>query len=423
MTYTSLKIKRRKTTLVGKQSSLFIQLIRHRRIRRISLDIWVYEDEWLPFEEKLRPTEKTGGSRSQYLSVGNERICKARHMIGLLIRQLESRGDYTVDELVVAYHERNRASTLFEYMDLLAEKLKNSGRTATCHHYRSLRNSLAAFIKTKKIQKTDLAFNELTVQLIADYEQFLLGKKLMPNTVSFYLRLLRSVWNKAAEDKLVEHHGSLFRHVNTRIEKTKKRAVSPAVLKKVIGLSDRKLKNSASLRLCVDLFLFSYYTRGMAFVDIAHLTKQNIHAGILTYTRRKTGQEMKIKILPEIQAIIDKYTNKHSDYLFPVLETLGGTDRKYESALRLQNLHLKTISKIVGAKLSTYTSRHTWASMAKTKGVPEELISEGMGHNSLETTHIYMTLLDDSIIDRINEYVTTGRISKGKWLWRNSVSW
>lgn len=159
MTYTSLKIKRRKTTLVGKQSSLFIQLIRHRRIRRISLDIWIYEDEWLPFEEKLRPTEKTG-----------------------------------------------------------------------CHHYRSLRNSLAAFIKTKKTQKTDLAFNELTGQLIADYEQFLLGKKLMPNTVSFYLRLLRSVWNKAAEDKLVEHHGSLFRHVNTRIEKTKKRAVSPAVI-------------------------------------------------------------------------------------------------------------------------------------------------------------------------------------------------
>lgn len=423
MTYTSIKIKRRKTVLKGKRTSLFIQVIRHRRTRRLPLDIWVCEEEWIPHEERLQLSEDTGDCRNPYLSKGNEEIRKIRYEIGLLARQLESRGDYTVDELVEAYYARNKAVTLFGYMDKLAEKLKDAGKTATCHHYQSLRNSMTAFFKTKNMPKSDLSFSELTGQLIADYEQYLTDRELMPNTVSFYLRVLRSIWNKAVEEKLAEKQGSLFRNVNTRIEKTKKRAVSLSVIKKIAGLNDRQLKHSASLRLCADLFLFAYYAQGMAFVDIAYLTKRNIDGGRLTYTRKKTGQRLNIKILPEMQAIIDRYADKHSDYLFPVLKIPDAPYTKYESALRLQNLHLKTIGEIVGAKLSTYIPRHTWASMAKTKGVPERLIAEGMGHNSLETTHIYMTLLDNSIIDRVNEFVITGRISKGKKFWRDSVSW
>lgn len=188
-------------------------------------------------------------------------------------------------------------------------------------------------------------------------------------------------------------------------------------------LDDKQLKNSATLRMAVDLFLFAYYAQGMAFIDIAHLTQKNIQEKYLVYVRRKTGQTLKIKILPVMKAIIERYRNNEHPYLFPVLKTPDAPYREYESALRLQNLRLKTIGEIVGTKLSTYIPRHTWASMAKTRGIPEKLISEGMGHTSLKTTHIYMASLDDSRMDRVNEFVITGRISKGKKFWKDSVSW
>ncbi len=335
MTYTSIKIKRRKTTLRGKPVSLFVQLICHRQTRRIPLDIRICEEEWNPHEEKLQIPADTGSSRNSYLLKGNEMLLK----------------------------------------------------------------------------------------VIIDYAGYLEALKLDPNTVSFYLRVLRSILNRAADDGLIERQPSLFRKVNTRIEKTEKRAVAPQVMQKIMHLDDKQLKNSATLRMAVDLFLFAYYAQGMAFIDIAYLTKNNIRGKYLVYVRRKTGQTLKVKILPVMQAIIERYQNEKWPYLFPVLKTQDASYKKYESALRLQNLRLKTIGEIVGTKLSTYIPRHTWASMAKTRGIPEELISEGMGHTSLETTHIYMTSLDDSRMDRVNEFVITGRISKGKKFWKDSVSW
>ena len=95
MTYTSIKIKRRKTTLRGKPVSLFVQLICHRQTRRIPLDIRICEEEWNPHEEKLQIPEDTGSSRNSYLLKGNEMLLKVRHKIGLLIMQLEKQGDYS----------------------------------------------------------------------------------------------------------------------------------------------------------------------------------------------------------------------------------------------------------------------------------------------------------------------------------------
>ena len=337
--------------------------------------------------------------------------------------QLEKQGDYSVDDLLVAYQAQNRPHTLSGYIEYRAKELTEQKKTASAHHCRSLRNSFARFLSQKKKIAENFTLQAINEQIIIDYAGYLEALKLDPNTVSFYLRVLRSILNRAADDGLIERQPSLFRKVNTRIEKTEKRAVAPQVMQNIMHLDDKQLKNSATLRMAVDLFLFAYYAQGMAFIDIAYLTKNNIRGKYLVYVRRKTGQTLKVKILPVMQAIIERYQNEKWPYLFPVLKTQDASYKKYESALRLQNLRLKTIGEIVGTKLSTYIPRHTWASMAKTRGIPEELISEGMGHTSLETTHIYMTSLDDSRMDRVNEFVITGRISKGKKFWKDSVSW
>lgn len=423
MTCTSIKIKQRKPAQEGKPTRLFIQLIHHRRTKRIPLDIRAAEEEWIPHEEMLAASKNDNSPRNRYLQAGNETIRKARQTLELLICRLENKGNYSVDELVAAYQALFKPTSLSEYLNSRHRDLKDMGKESSARHCISLRNSFATFLQQKRNGAHDLSLNRLDERTIIAYEDFLSARKLDPNTVSFYMRQLRSILNRAMDDGLIEKQPSLFRKVNTRIEKTEKRAVAPQVMQKIMHLDDKQLKNSATLRMAVDLFLFAYYAQGMAFIDIAHLTQKNIQGKYLVYVRRKTGQTLKIKILPVMKAIIEHYRNNEHPYLFPVLKTPDAPYREYESALRLQNLRLKTIGEIVGTKLSTYIPRHTWASMAKTRGIPEKLISEGMGHTSLKTTHIYMASLDDSRMDRVNEFVITGRISKGKKFWKDSVSW
>jgi site-specific recombinase XerD len=233
--------------------------------------------------------------------------------------------------------------------------------------------------------------------LIKRYETWLKGKGLRLNTVSFYMRILRAVYNKAVEQGLTAQNNP-FRQVYTGIEKTVKRAIDEQAIKKLhqVRLS------SPSLSFARDLFMLSIYTRGMAFVDMAHLKKSDIHDGYLTYFRRKTGQQLNIKIEPCMSAIIERYAPRTagSDYLLPILVE----SKSYNSALRLQNSRLQSISKIMGldTPLSTYVARHSWASLAKRNGVSVQIISESMGHDNENTTRIYLASLDRSVIDETN---------------------
>ena len=154
------------------------------------------------------------------------------------------------------------------------------------------------------------------------------------------------------------------------------------------------------------MFLFSYYTRGMSFVDLAHLKKKDIQGGVLTYVRRKTGKVLHIELLPEMIMIIRRYASevKDSPYLFPLLAKDGAG---YESALRLQNKRLKRVAKILGlnVKLTTHVARHSWATIARDKGVDIETICEALGHSSILVTRIYLAELNSSIINEANRIV------------------
>ena len=59
-----------------------------------------------------------------------------------------------------------------------------------------------------------------------------------------------------------------------------------------------------------------------------------------------------------------------------------------------------------GKKLTFNVARHSWASLARTRGIPVSIISEGLGHTSEKTTEIYLDELDARELDRANELVT-----------------
>lgn len=420
MTYTSIKIKRRKSVIPDRQMPLCIQLIRHRRMKRIPLELLVHQEEWDAGNQTALIPAGTQRTRGEYLLRVNERIEQARQLINIIIEKLECRGDFTLDDIITAYADKTASVNLSAYIDKLAQELARKKRCATCHHYRSLQNSFAGFLKQRAQKANDIPLTAIDEAIIVEYEDYLNTRGLASNTVSFYLRNLRAIWNKAVMAGLVEDKPRLFSRVNTRIEKTLKRAVKEEVIKKLESLTNDQLGTPA-LSMARDLFLFSFYTRGMTFIDIAYLTRENIQGNMLVYTRKKTKQKLQIKILPEIKELIDRYHSDYSPYLFPVIRPSESEYQNYESALRIQNMRLQKISELIGCYLTTYTPRHTWASIAKSKGIPEDLISEGMGHTSVKTTRIYIAL-DNSRLDRINQFVISGNAMENYPV-ENSVSW
>ena len=161
------------------------------------------------------------------------------------------------------------------------------------------------------------------------------------------------------------------------------------------------LRDEPKLDFARDLFLFSFYMRGMSFIDIAYLKKTNLSDGYVTYNRKKTGQQITIKWEKEMEEIINKYTDKSNTFLFPIIERNDGTERR-------QYLNkLKKIAQLAGVStpLSLYVARHSWASIAQAKNVPLRTISLGMGHDNEETTRIYLSSIQSNIVDKANSKI------------------
>ena len=235
------------------------------------------------------------------------------------------------------------------------------------------------------------------------YEAWLKARDVQMNTVSFYMRIMRAVYNRAVEKELTPQRHP-FRHVYTGVDKTVKRAIPIKVMRELKHL-DLSLK--PSLALARDLFLFSFYTRGMSFIDMAYLKDGNLRNGILTYRRRKTGQQLTIKWEKCMAEIVGKYHKEGSAFLLPIITGQGNERRQYINALHLVNKRLKALSEMLRLQrpLTMYVARHSWASAAKAKNVPLAVISEGMGHDSEATTQIYLASLETSVVDKANKKI------------------
>lgn len=253
-------------------------------------------------------------------------------------------------------------------------------------------------------ENKDVLLSEIDSDLMMMYEAWLHAKGITKNSSSFYMRILRAVYNRAVEKELTENR-TPFRHVYTGIDKTAKRAISLKSIKKIKNLD---LSLQPALGFARDMFLFSSYTRGMSFIDMAHLKKKDLQNGVLSYRRRKTGQQLFIRWEKCMQEIFDKYnTNYSSPYLLPILKYPYDNRNQYKNVLFHTNKNLKEVAKLAGISipLTLYVARHSWASIAKSKNIPISVISEGMGHDSEMTTQIYLASLDNSVVDKANTQI------------------
>ena len=277
-------------------------------------------------------------------------------------------------------------------------QLKQLGKVRTSETYTATLKSFMAFRDEK-----DVPLDGITSDMMLMYEAYLKTREERMNTISFYMRNLRAVYNRAVEKGLTTQQ-SPFRHVYTGVDKTVKRAVPVKVIK---ALKELNLSMKSSLDFARDMFMFSFYTRGMSFVDMAYLKKTDLQNGILTYCRRKTGQRLTVKWEKCMEEIIKKYPSNSSTYLLPIIKEQGNERKQYDNALHLVNYRLKDLSGMLKLQrpLTMYVARHSWASVAKVRNVPLSVISEGMGHDSEKTTQIYLASLEASVVDKANKMI------------------
>lgn len=302
--------------------------------------------------------------------------------------------------------------TIDAYTQSLIEETKKAGRYSTAGIYTSSINSFLSFVDDPGI-----TFETLTPELIKQHEEQLLLNGKRHNTISAYMRMLRSISNQAEEEGIPFSYSvdKLFEFVFTGYEPTMKRAIPPSIIRRLALLD---LSQMPSLCFSRDLFLLSFYLRGIPFVDLAHLRKNDVKYNTIYYYRHKTHQQLSVQIEPCALQILNKYKKRSADspYLLPIL-TLTGEDgyRQYKSALRLYNQHLHRLSETLRLKapLTSYVARHSWATTAKDEGVAISLISESLGHTSEKVTHTYLASFDNNAMSKANRKVIA-TINSGK---------
>ena len=396
----SIKLKFRASTYNGKEGVLYYQIIHKRVCRQVTTNYKIFINEWNKINETIN-IDYSNTNRKDYLDsiqykIQNDLI-RYESIIKKLTIQLES---FTVDDVVEKFRNQSVNSSLFEFMETLIATYKRNGQHRTGETYLCTLNSIKRFRDNKDIQLMDV-----NTEFIVSYEHYLKIEGVQHNTISFYMHRLRAVYNKAVEKELIEQKFP-FKHMKIGIEKTVKRAIPIKYIKKLKSL---ELKEFSSKDLARDLFLFSFYTRGMSFIDIAYLQKKDLKNGTLSYRRKKTGQKLFIHWETCMEHIVNKHkSEKSSPYLFSILDSTRGDIRKqYHNTLTLINRHLKKLGEEIGldVPLTMYVARHSWATIARSEGIPISIISEGMGHDNEKTTQIYLASLDNKVIDSANRKI------------------
>lgn len=302
-----------------------------------------------------------------------------------------------------------------EFMECTIEELKEEKRYGTAHIYQSSLNAFAGFWKNPVI-----SFQQINRATLKQFETHLRDKQLSWNTISTYMRMLRATYNKAVDKNLIKENSRLFKQVYTGVKNETKRALEVEDMNKLMnGIPPQEL--SEGLSLCRVWTTLMFELRGMPFVDLVFLHKSDLKNNIISYRRHKTGTEMRVDVPPSAMELINQYrnTNPDSPYLLPIFSGKCKEEdlyREYQQALRTMNYNLDRLAKKCGVihKVSTYTIRHTWATLAKYCNFSEQLISEAFGHSSVRTTETYMKSFKNEEIRKANDAIILYVTNNGK---------
>lgn len=376
--------------------SLVVQVI-HKRERRIIYSPYRLREVNFDAVAQKAVYSKEGVLTRKQVKTVNETVSDMKKEIENIVASLGS-GSYIVQDVISKYKEKQEECYLITFMEKQIAEKERIGKFGTAKAFRSTLRSLRRFIGNRRVKFRDIDFT-----FVKDYENYLYATGVVSNTVSFYLRNLRTIYNMAYNKDIEVSPNTPFRKIKIRYTKTVKRTLKREVLEKIAKLD---LSDNIPLMEARDIFMFSFYTRGMSFVDMINLKHTDIEDNTIYYVRNKTHQQMQVGITEPLRRLIDKY-NVDDTYVLPFINRCDNASvyKRYQSAYGNIYRNLKIIADMVGINtpLTTYVARHSWATLAKESGASVCAISEGLGHTTEKTTVIYLKEFDRKVVDGINE--------------------
>ncbi|MFR9546812.1 MAG: site-specific integrase [Rikenellaceae bacterium] len=306
---TSIKVRFRASQVENKEGVIYYQVIHERVIRQIKTSYKIFSEEWdNPSSEIVTP--KYNDSRITHISTIKDRVKVDLNRLSQIIKSLSRRGNYSADDVVRTFEKQLKGVTLFNFMQSTIARLAELRKYRTSETYKTTLNSFMRFRGGE-----DLLLTDISSDMMLDYEVYLKAEGITNNSISFYMRILRAVYNRAVESELTEQIFP-FKKVYTGVDKTVKRALS---LKHIKRIKELDLPLQPDLMFARDIFMLSFYLRGMSFIDMAYLRTKDVQNGILSYRRRKTGQQLHVKWEKCMQEILVRYPTFDTEYLLPII--------------------------------------------------------------------------------------------------------
>lgn len=380
---------------------LVLRLGHKQKTTAIALKINLHEKDWDAKNRQVRKTYKGAESITRL----NNWIAKKKTDAWDIIVKLHEAGQLDsmpITELKskIDKEEDNSTPSFFTFADELIEELKKANRIGTARSYSEVISIVKSFCNKK-----DLQFPQITYAFLTKFETHHYSKGNTANGLAVYMRTIRAIYNKAMKTGLVAKELYPFDDYKIKTTPTEKRALEWDLLKKIIELDITPEHECFNAR---NYFLASYMMYGMNYTDMAFLKKDDIQEGRILYRRKKTSKLYDIKITSHLETILSHYTsqNPESPYVFPVIkrDVLQLQYKDIQWARKCYNKRLKTLAEHVGINknLTSYVSRHSFATQAMLQQVPLNAISSMLGHSSLKTTEIYLKSLPTSILDDYN---------------------
>jgi integrase/recombinase XerD len=380
---------------------LKLRVVHNRKPFDLSLGHSLSLKDWDEKGQKVKASCQTIDNVTRF----NALLNKDKQKVQDILIRLEDEGKLdtlSLDELKNFVTQKNiEVMTLAFGAEIIAE-LQEANKFGNARVYDTMLRSVRDFAKGR-----DFPLKQLTYAWLKKYEAWYLSKGNSANGLSVSMRTLRALYNRAIKQKLISKDYYPFGDYAIKKESTRKRAITAADLQ----LIRQYMPKTERQERAKDYFMLSFFLMGASFVDIAMLKVKNITGGRIEYKRRKTGRLHSIPLSPPLQALLDKYMAGKSkeDFILNVIKTndMQRQGANVRDALRRFNRSLKEIGIACGieAPLTSYVARHSYATIAKYKGVPTAIISEALGHSSEDVTQVYLDSFDKEVMDKYHSMI------------------
>ncbi|MDF1864386.1 MAG: site-specific integrase [Saprospiraceae bacterium] len=380
---------------------LKLRIVHNRQTYHLTLGYSVLEKDWDKTGQKVKSSCKTIGNTTRF----NALIHKEKQKALDVFTKLQSEGQLeTLSFKEIKKRIANKHTDLMtlEFGKEIIAQLRQAQKHGNARVYETMIRSISTFVKDK-----DFPIKQITYGWLEKYENWYLAKGNSVNGLAVNLRTLRALFNKGIKLKRVSQEYYPFNEYTIKKEGTRKRAISREDIERIKNFEPKTNRQKRAK----DYFFISFYLMGASFIDIAFLKISNIYQNRIEYKRRKTGRLHSIPLSLPLKSLLEKYMKgkEKEDFILNVIKSSDPEKQmvNVRDELRRYNRTLKEIGEIckLETPLTSYVSRHSYATIAKYKGVPTAIISEALGHTSEEVTQIYLDSFDKEVLDKYHSMI------------------